>query len=48
LHWIDEKKHQKILHEKRDMPAKGKGWGKMNPVYLFEPFSRIPEEILKY
>jgi len=27
------------------MPAKGKGWGKMNPVYLFEPFSRIPEEI---
>jgi hypothetical protein len=21
---------------------------KMNPVYLFKPFSRIPEEILKY
>jgi len=33
---------------KKEMPAKGKGWGKMNPVYLFEPFSRIPEEILKY
>jgi len=34
LHWVDEKKHQKILHEKRDMPGKGKGWEKMNPVYL--------------